>query len=319
MRSALIVFVAGIPALLGISGCQQSTGTNNTTASTGAEAPAVAPFVPTTEWNAYWYTGKGEITSYTLEQSRYGELHTGTVVNVFVTEDLSLSKQVKLDDPGSAGNDKVPVLKLNQSIKFVTGIYPYSIMLSSYQPLDINNNPYPLKSTGSVQDWCGMTYFQLNTREDKYAVESRSYFETEGDRQFTFDKVVQEDGLWNMVRIAPKHLPVGDIRILPGAMYLRLSHKPIEPVSATATLSAEKDVQIYTVEMPELRRKLIIRFESAFPYRILGWEDSYPGFDGRVLTTTATRNKEMMIDYWRTHNNADRVLREQLGLPQDTQ
>jgi len=150
-------------------------------------------------------------------------------------------------------------------------------------------------------------------------VESRSYFETEGDRQFTFDKVVQEDGLWNMVRIAPKHLPVGDIRILPGAMYLRLSHKPIEPVSATATLSAEKDVQIYTVEMPELRRKLVIRFESAFPYRILGWEDSYPGFDGRVLTTTATRNKEMMIDYWRTHNNADRVLREQLGLPQDTQ
>jgi hypothetical protein len=75
----------------------------------------------------------------------------------------------------------------------------------------------------------------------------------------------------------------------------------------------------YTVDMPSLKRILTIQYENTFPYRILGWEDSYPGFDGKVLTTKATRNKEMITDYWRTHNNADRPLREQLGLPLDTQ
>ena len=319
MRSVLLLFAAGIAAVCSFSGCQQSTGTHNTTAAPGAAGPSVAPFIPTTEWNAFWYNGKAEVTSYTLEQSRYGELHSGTAVNIFVTEDLSISKQVKLDDPGSAGKDKLPVLKLNQSIKFNTGMYPYSIMLSSYQPVDVFNYPYPLKTTGSVQDWCGMTYYQLNTRDDKYAVESRSYFETEGDRQFTFNKVVQEDGLLNMVRISPKYLPVGDFQLLPGAMYLRLSHTPVELVSATGVVSSENDLQVYTIEMPSLNRKLVIRFESVFPYRIMGWEDSYPGFDGRVLTSKATRNKELIIDYWRTHTNADRILREQLGLPRDTQ
>lgn len=51
----------------------------------------------------------------------------------------------------------------------------------------------------------------------------------------------------------------------------------------------------------------------------MGWEDAYPGIDGVVLTTTAIKNKELLLDYWRTHNNADRILREQLGLPKDAQ
>ena len=46
----------------------------------------------------YWYDGKAEITSYALQQARYGELHTGEAVLVFVTEPFSKSKQVKLDD-----------------------------------------------------------------------------------------------------------------------------------------------------------------------------------------------------------------------------
>ncbi|HMX04922.1 MAG TPA: hypothetical protein PKE14_09665 [Chitinophagales bacterium] len=302
---------------LGFSSCQQSA--NGSTNEPSGMQKSVEAFSPGTEWNNYWYSGKAELTSYTLQQSRYGEIHAGTAVNIFVTEDFSKSKHVKLDDPSKAGADKLPVLKMNQSIKFNTGIYPYSIMLSSFQPVDVNQFPHAVKISGTVQEWCGMAYYQLDQRDEKYQVEVRSYFESEGDKELSLPATVQEDALWNMIRIAPANLPTGEQMILPGATYLRLSHKPVEAVKSQLTLQIIDGVQVYTIKMPSLNRELKIRFESAFPYHILGWEDTYPGFDGVSLTTTAVRNKEMIIDYWRTHNNADRVLREQLGLPKDTQ
>jgi hypothetical protein len=51
------------------------------------------------KFNEYWYAGKAEITSYTLTQVRYGEIHTGIAVNIFVTEDFLPKKQVKADYP----------------------------------------------------------------------------------------------------------------------------------------------------------------------------------------------------------------------------
>ena len=40
------------------------------------------------EFKDYWYAGTAEITSYNLKQARYGEIHQGTAVTVFVTEDF---------------------------------------------------------------------------------------------------------------------------------------------------------------------------------------------------------------------------------------
>lgn len=305
-------------SLFMLTACQQSSGKSEGAPST-TTAASVTQFSPTTAWNAYWYDGKAELTSFTLEQSRYGEIHSGTVVNIFVTEDFSKEKQVKLDDPSRAGKDKLPILKMNQSVKFNTGIYPYSLMLSSYQPVDLNNYANAVKISGSMQEWCGMAYFQLNEQKGKYAIESRSYFESEGDQNITTDKVMQEDAIWNMIRISPDKLPLGDITILPGAFYLRLAHKPIAPVAAKATMQNNNGVQEYTITIPSLDRSITYQFESEMPYRILGWTDAFPGFDGVKLTTTAKRNKELKLDYWRTHNVADRVLRDQLGLPRDSQ
>ncbi len=75
-----------------------------------------------------WYAGKAEVSSYILQQARYGEIRNGEAVLIFVTEDFSSDKLVKLDEPEKA-NDKVRVLKMNMTKKFVTGIYPYSMML----------------------------------------------------------------------------------------------------------------------------------------------------------------------------------------------
>lgn len=317
------LLLSAITVLVGISlqSCEQSTGgtTNAANQPSGMASSSVAPFSPDANWNNYWYAGKAELTGYTLTQNRYGELHTGTVVNIFVTEDFSKSKQVKLDNPSAAGSDKLPILKLNQSIKFNTGIYPYSMMLSSFQPIDLNNYPHAVKVSGVVEEWCGVAYYQLNNIDGIFNIESRSYFESEGDVDIKLESVVQEDELWNQIRINPNSLPIGKIKILPGALYLRLAHKPLAAVNATADLREENGVKVYVVDMPSLNRKLSIKFEKTFPYKIWGWEDAYPGFDGKVLTTTAVRKNDIMLDYWRTHDNEHRVLREQLGLPIDTQ
>ena len=312
----LILLLTGIT----FYSCQQTAnGSNGKEDVVSGEVQLNAEYKTDATWNSYWYQGKAELTSYKLKQNRYGEIHEGTAVNIFVTEDFSRSKQVKLDDPSMAGDDKLPILKLNQSIKFNTGIYPYSIMMSAFSPIDVNNYPHAVKITGTIQEWCGMATYQMNNKKNKFEIEQRSYFEQEGDKDISLTAVVQEDELWNLIRLNPDKLPNGEIAVLPGTEYLRLAHKPTESVKANLDLRDENGIKVYVIDMPSLQRKLIIRFEKTFPYKILGWEDSYPGFDGVVLTTTAIKNKELLLDYWRTHNNSDRVLREQLGLPKDSQ
>lgn len=321
MKNSMKAFsVILIFASISFYACQQSVnGNNSKNGATKTNTKAVEPFKPNDTWNSYWYQGKAELTSYKLNQSRYGEMHEGTVVNIFVTEDFSKAKQVKLDDPSKAGDDKLPVLKLNQSIKFNTGIYPYSLMLSTFTPTDLNNYPHAVKITASIQEWCGMVYFQLNENKNKFDIEQRSYFEKEGDHDVSIDRVIQEDELWTMIRLDPERLPKGNVEMLPGALFLRLSHKPLESVKANLSLNEENGMMVYSIEMPSLNRKMNIRYEKAFPYKITGWDDSYPGLDGKVLTTTAVKINDMMLDYWRTHSNADRKLREDLGIPKDTQ
>ena len=80
-------------------------------------------------FNDYWYKGKAEIVTYELAQARYGEIHEGTAVQIFVTEPFNVTKQVKSDRQTERD---VPALKMNLTRKFNTGIYPYSVMTSAF-------------------------------------------------------------------------------------------------------------------------------------------------------------------------------------------
>ena len=70
---------------------------------------------PSVSFNAYWYSGQAEVSSYKLNQARYGEIHQGTAVLVFVTESFSKDKNTKSDQKRESD---IPVLKLNFSKKF---------------------------------------------------------------------------------------------------------------------------------------------------------------------------------------------------------
>jgi hypothetical protein len=289
-----------------------ATGTTNAKTVESSEA-----FQPGSAWNAYWYQGLAEVSSYTLQQGRYTEVHRGSAVNIFVTEDFSKEKQVKLDNAEAAGSDRLPILKLNQSIKFNTGVYPYSVMNSVFLPIDQNNYPHAEKISCSVQDWCGMAYMQMNRQDDGFGLQQYSYFESEGDREFTFNNTFFEDELWPMIRLRPSSLPTGKMNIVPSLTYLRFSHKDIRAYEATVRVEAANGVQLLSLEYPALNRTLKISFSETFPYQIQGWEETYAGFNGQPLTTKATLDKVIMLDYWTKHNNADRKLRKDLGLPEN--
>lgn len=259
------------------------------------------------EFNDYWYAGEAEITSYKLEQARYGEMRDGNAVLVFVTEDFLPEQQVKADNYSKTNT---PVLKLNATKNFNTGIYPYSIMQSTFYP--VANNVHALKVSASIQEWCGHVYTQLNNRDD-FEVMSHSYFQSEGDESFNIEKTWTENELWTKLRVDPKSLPVGEIEVIPSLEYTRLSHKNIKAYNANASL---KDGN-YILSYPELNRTLNINFNTNFPYDILGWEEtiiSGYGASAKTLTTKAIKLKSIKSAYWSKNGNANEVLREKLQL-----
>ncbi|MFT5256237.1 MAG: hypothetical protein ACI9RL_001593 [Candidatus Paceibacteria bacterium] len=252
----------------------------------------------------YWYQGTAEITSYKLTQSRYGELREGTAVTIFVTEDFIPEKQVKADGQKASN---IGVLKLNKTKHFNTGIYPYNIMTSIFNPVKTDN--HALKISHSIQEWCGQTYMQLNNR-DAFEITGHSYFEREGDESILLSKTWMEDELFNIIRIKPEALPIGIIQILPAFETLRLTHKDIKAYTAVASLEKKGQKTVFTLAYKDAARRLKIDFTTKFPHTIEKWEETHE--NGQV--TSAVKMKRMQSAYWNQNSNTQLVLRDSLGL-----
>lgn len=272
-------------------------------------------------FNSYWYNGEAELNTYRLEQARYGDIHEGNATMIFVSEPFSRSKQVKLDQPQNSGADKVNVLKLNFLRKFNTGIYPYATMLSNFQPIEEAAQSPALKNTFSAQEWCGQTYFQLNhTRNFGYDYKAYSYFESEGDMSGTVSGVYLEDALWNLLRIQPDALPLGKIKLLPAASFLRLRHQAIKAYVASTQMKAlEGNIMEYTIDYNDAGRKVQIRFQKNFPHKIMSWEEEVRTASGKPISTKASLMASVRSPYWERNSKNDRNLRTQLQLPADHQ
>ncbi|MBI3134263.1 MAG: septum formation inhibitor Maf [Bacteroidetes bacterium] len=277
---------------------------NNTPASTG---PLVSD-----EAKNYWYNGQAEITSFSLQQARYGELREGNAVMIFVTEDFSPTEYTKAD---KSKKETVPVLKLNFTKNFVTGIYPYSIMTSSFVPFE--NFDHALKISTSVQEWCGHVYIEL-LRKKFYNYVINSYFENEnvidGELKITW----LEDELWNLIRIFPESIPQGTQQVIPAFSYTRLLHQELKAYECQITTTpSDSGETILELTYPELERTLKITYQTEFPRQIIRWEESYPdgfGDDKKMLTTKGERIKTIRSDYWSKNKTTDAHLRRELGL-----
>lgn len=275
--------------------------------------------VQTQNFKDYWYAGEAELNHYNLEQIRYGEVRDGSAMLVFVTEDFLTDKQVKLESPAN-GRDTETVLKLNFLKEFVTGIYKYKVMTSTFTPVNVNENSRSLKVSSSSQEWCGVTYSQLNLREGQYDVTGHSYFEDEADYETTLNATWLEDELWTKLRLSPKLLPEGEINIIPGSFAVRSSHSGWSVQQAVAQKeqwsgsSMPGDSLIaYSIDYTNRNRSLTIVYERESPYRIAGWVERQQTSDGDTLEAHSVRTHTIKQPYWKQNANADEDLREKLG------
>lgn len=297
MKQISSKFIFALPALMGLvfGSCQAPNSSNDSKTGTHSE------------FKDYWYNGQAEISNFKLSQARYGELRDGSATLIFVTEPYSPALNTKPNNP--SGTD-IPVLKLNATKKFNTGIYPYSMMNSSFYPID---GEHSLKISSSSQEWCGHTYMEL-VNDRKFEIKIHSYFEGESG-EIKLEKFQLEDDVWSKIRIAPDQLPTGNFKMIPSFFYVRLMHKELKAYGAIGkNQELNPTTRQYTIEYPALERALVIKYQAQFPYQILSWSETYKGFDGKELTTTADRIKTLKIDYWNKNSNGDSPLRDDLGL-----
>jgi hypothetical protein len=264
-------------------------------------------------WGKYWFQGKAEISSFDLTQYRYGEPRTGEAVLIFVTEEFSRKNHVKLDQPEKAGNDKISVIKMNQTRDFVTGIYPYHMMLSVFTPT--KEKKHSLKITASSQEWCGHTFTQINLKsKDSYQGKIFSYFEKEGDDSFSF-KGWTEDELWNLIRINPNQIPIGSVNMIPSIFHQRFTHEEFKTEEAFIRMTdITNNRRQLEVTYSSGSRILKIDFEKEFPYQIMGWEESQTKADGTKEISKAKRKGLKIVDYWTKNKSEDEFLRRELNL-----
>jgi hypothetical protein len=312
MKKSILLFSALI--ILVIIACSNIKANKVTKTSTTKEVikeKVLSAKTLSEDFKKYWYTGKAEISSYQLEQARYGEIRKGTAVLIYVTEDFLPKKQVKADRQNTSN---IPVLKLNTTKKFTTGIYPYSVMQSTFYP--VADDQHAIKVSNSMQEWCGHVYAQLNNRK-QFEITSHSYFENEADQEFKLDKAILENELWTKIRINPNALPQGDLKIIPSFEYCRLRHKDIKAYSAKASIQKGTTTNTYTIEYSKLDRSVSITFNASFPYEIEHWEETFKsgfGSNAKKLTTKATKITSIKSAYWGKNSNKDEILRDKLGL-----
>ena len=307
MKKALFSFI-GIISFLSLISCtnSDSTSTDQTTTETSNDP------VLDKQKKDYWYNNEAELSSYELKQARYGEIHEGKAVLVYVTEPFSKKSYTKSDS--WSAND-VPVIKLNVTKKFNTGIYPYSMMTSTFVPF--SGEGHSLKVSSSVQEWCGHAFMELENK-GKYKGSTHSYFQDENHQSISLDSDILEDELWSKLRLNPDKLPTGELKVIPSFFYVRLLHKELKAYKCVASKTEESDGSMtYSLNYPDLDRTLSIHYGKSFPYQITAWEENYVsgwGAKKKRLETTATLIKSIKGPYWEQHNLSDAHLRKELGL-----
>lgn len=256
-------------------------------------------------FGSYWYQNKAEITSYDLQQSRYGENRSGEAVLIYVTEPFSDQEKVKVDHP-----DQEPytnVLKLNVTKSFHTGIYPYTMMNSSFFPLD--GRPHVLKITTGIQEWCGHTYTEL-VQNSRYSINHRSYFQGKS-QDISLSKTWTEDDLWSLIRIQPEALPIGQHKVIPSFFYFRFHKDEIKAYDCEITKTQDRDLISYTIKYLNIGRTLTIQFKDSFPYEIESWEEHHLPSESKTI---AKKKARQLLPYWELNRNVDGHYRDSLQL-----
>ena len=289
----------------------------------GAEATKASdPF------DAHWQDGKGELNGYRYSVTRYGVRRDGTAVLIYVTEPMSESRRVKVNDPAKNPKDTVEALKVNFVREFRTGIYDYHTLASLFtRTRDFS----PAKITFSSAEWCGHVFEEMIWNRHHIADRYQSYFEGESDlKRLTIkDGALTEEELLVRLRgLRRDWIRPGErktVPFLPSAFHRRLTHRPL----AWTEAKVERARGVETVRVPAGRFETGVvtvrtdqrvgRFwiESAYPHRIIRWEwtalSSGSGGHGEGLDRGELTGSRRLA-YWKLNGPEGERYRRELGL-----
>ncbi len=276
------------------------------------------------EFLRYWKSGLAELSSYAVTEERYGEMRKAQGVLVFVYEEINADSRIKVETDKTPIPRRIPVLKLNNVLKFTTGIYDYSIMTSVFAGL---SGPYvhrefePLKISFSSQEWCGNVFHQLLPRTSGLISEIHSYFEAEGDATTTLPypagPLYFEDEMPILVReLDGESMKAGEaekIHLVPGLWERRKRHDDLAITEGVFTKVGAGSMAWRGGETKIVKWTLVFRgvtttyfVEAVFPRKLLLWENSR-GEKGELINS-------IRKPYWTLHGNKDQSLRKELGL-----
>ena len=262
----------------------------------------------------HWGDGRAELSGYRVTLDRYGEPRVAQLSLIYVTEPHDRRTWIK-DDRAEAPN-RVEVLKLIRSMQFMTGIYPYFVMGSTFAPVDSwgNERFQPVRINLDVQEWCGSVSQRVFPGRDGVRSVRLSYFEDEGETRRQMDLgegTLYEDAL--LIQLRELDGPFHESEDWEGQMVrelwsLRTGHAAIQPVRARITRSEETregvPVTRFRLEAGEYWRTYDV--ERAEPRRVLGWKTS-TGESAEILRTER-------LSYWQLNQPGDERYRESLGL-----
>ena len=276
------------------------------------------------DFYTHWGDGRAELSSYRIDQPRYGESREAYGVMIFVTEDLNAGTGIKVESPTSAAG-RVYVLKLNNVLKFTTGIYDYSVMTSIFSAVEpgAGTEPFePWKVNLTSQEWCGHVFEEVRVGADSLRGDLNSYFERDGRQQWRLQRPAafeSEDNLLIRIReLKGEWMKTGEARqfqLLPGLWKIRSGEAPRKLVHATLTKGGVEEIDAGGVRAAAVRwtwgyghGQTVVWVEQAAPRRILAWRDS-GGSSGELLNT-------LRVPYWELQANSDGTYRQQLGIPE---
>ncbi len=312
-----------VAVLFALAGCKTDTGAQSdpNASSDGEPDPGEMAELPDEPragassrfWN-HWGDGKAELASYRGELARYGELRDASSVLVFVTEPHDRRTWVKDDAVDEA--HRVEVMKLNRVAKFQTGIYPYTVMTSTFAPVaDWGRRRFqPTKITLTAQEWCGHVFHGLWPGPDGFLFETRSYFPEQGDARERVEadgEVLYQDALPIQLRELDGEFNGGERwsgKLVPALWRGRKRHADPQPVEATIEREEarleETPVTRFTLSYEKTEIVYDIARES--PHRLLRWRHS----DGSHLRL----QESVRLPYWQLNEPGDESYRKKLGL-----
>ena len=257
----------------------------------------------------HWGDGRAEMASYRTTIMRYGEPREAEMVLIYVTEPMNRKTWIKDDD----AEDRVNVLKLNTSIKFLTGVYPYSIMSSVFSPVDDwgRERFTPSKIVFSAQEWCGIYTHLIWPGEDGFTSMRLSYFASDGEGTELVaadDEVLYEDALPIQLRELDGAFAEGgnwEGQIVPSTMHQRFVHRPTQKLPARITRTDAGDVTRFELAY-EGGFTRTFEIEKQPPRRLMGWYTSQGDSASLVQSTR--------MAYWQMNGSDDIGRRAELGL-----